>query len=160
MTLSPSQNGARLDLIAAIKGLAAAENYFNSRQLGAKNQSTYRKLLKWYYRELKEDKAKALFQEMDHLQLVNTFLPFMDMMNLFMGLLQPEKVEKLVYEMDRRDIDLNLACYVIWAKNYVATDDEVRIEDVFLHTDFNSIPIQPTFAALALLDDSGIVVPH
>ncbi|KAG2323461.1 hypothetical protein Bca52824_016674 [Brassica carinata] len=65
-----------INLIAMEKDTAAAEKYFNKLDDSSKNQATYRKLLRWYCREEKEDKAKALFKKMDHLNFLDSKTPF------------------------------------------------------------------------------------
>lgn len=94
-----------MELIAKTKGLAAAENYFNNLDHCAKNHSIYWRLLKSYWLGLEEDKAKGLFK--DHLKLLNTCTPFNEMITLYIGLHQLEKVPEVVDEMKQRNIRLN-----------------------------------------------------
>ncbi|KAH0917078.1 hypothetical protein HID58_024738 [Brassica napus] len=130
MPLSPSQHGVRIDRIAQTKGLSAAETYFNRLDHRFKTQSTYRKLLKWYCREGKQEKAKALFKKMDGLKYLNRTAPFQDMMVLYMSLKKLEKVAEVINEMNKRNIRLTCEVYAIWWKSCHPQDRfEFAIDD-------------------------------
>nr|VDC95377.1 unnamed protein product [Brassica rapa] len=130
MPLSPSQHGVRIDRIAQTKGLSAAETYFNRLDHRFKTQSTYRKLLKWYCREGKQEKAKALFKKMDGLKYLNRTAPFQDMMVLYMSLKKLEKVAEVINEMNKRNIRFTCYVYAIWWKSCHPKDRfEFTIDD-------------------------------
>lgn len=139
MTLSASQHGVRLDLIAKTKGLAAAENYFNNLDPCAKDHSTYWRLLKCYCRGLEEDKANALFHQMDHLKLVNSCTPFNDIMALYIDLDQPDKVPEMVHEMKQRNIRLNNVSYGIWL---TSQDYKIGYDYAVASMAFDLIPLK------------------
>ncbi|XP_049402496.1 pentatricopeptide repeat-containing protein At1g02370, mitochondrial-like [Solanum stenotomum] len=94
--------GVRLDLIAKVQGITAAEKYFGSLSPSMQNQSTYGALLNCYCVEKLTDKALSFFEKMDQLKFTNKSLAFNNLMSLYMRLGQPEKVAPLVQEMKSR----------------------------------------------------------
>ncbi|VVA94121.1 unnamed protein product [Arabis nemorensis] len=158
MTLSASQHGVHVDLIAKTKGLAAAENYFNNLDPCAKNHSTYRKLLKWYCRGLEEDKANAFFRRMDRLNLLISCSPFNDMMTLYMGLGQPEKVVEIVDDMRDRCIGFNYVSYGIWWRSSEGTAvDDLDMPDLPYDDERSCKSFRRT---LSRINERGIVVAY
>ena len=113
----------RLDLLSKTKGLAAAEDYFNNLLPSAKTLPTYGSLLNCYCKENMEEKALALFEEMDGMNFASTSLAFNNIMSLFMRLGKPEKVPPLVDEMKERSISPNTVTYNIWMQSYAHLND-------------------------------------
>ncbi|KAE9611864.1 hypothetical protein Lal_00048879 [Lupinus albus] len=119
-----------LDLISKTKGLDAAENYFNSLPLEAKNKYTYGALLNCYCKNLVTDKALAHFEKMDELGFV-TNLAFNNLMSLYMRLGQPEKVPLLVDDLKQRKIPMAAFTYHIWMNSYADLNDLNGVERVY-----------------------------
>ncbi|KAL5795742.1 hypothetical protein ACOSQ2_000562 [Xanthoceras sorbifolium] len=120
-----------LDLTAKIKGLAAAESYFNGLPPSVKNRYTYGSLLNCYSRELMTEKALALFEKMDQLNFVSNSLAFNNLMVMYIKLGQPEKVPFLVEQMKQRNIILCDYAYTIWMQSYASSNDIDGVERVF-----------------------------
>ncbi|KAK3034629.1 hypothetical protein RJ639_033584 [Escallonia herrerae] len=112
-----------LDLVSKAKGLAAAENYFNSLEPSAKNQFTYGALLNSYCKEKETDKALALFKKMDEKNLASSSLAFNNLMALYMRLDQPDKVPPLIQDMKNRSIPLSTFSYNIWMNSLSCLND-------------------------------------
>lgn len=130
MNISLVDYAIQLDLIAKTKGVAAAEDFFNSLPPSAKVHSTYGSLLNCYCKELMSDKALALFQKMDEMNFLTASLPFNNLMSLHMGLGQPERVPALVYEMKQRNIKPCSFTYNIWMQSYGFLNDLEAVERV------------------------------
>ncbi|KAF8039722.1 hypothetical protein BT93_B2056 [Corymbia citriodora subsp. variegata] len=101
-----ADHALNLDLISKVKGLDAAENYFNSLPESAKNLITYGTLLNCYCKEANEDKALTLFKKMDELNFSSTRLAFGNLMTLYLRLGRPEMVPSLIEKMKERKISL------------------------------------------------------
>ncbi|XP_028789714.1 pentatricopeptide repeat-containing protein At1g02370, mitochondrial-like [Neltuma alba] len=120
-----------LDLVSSTKGVAAAESYFNGLPLRAKNNFVYGTLLNCYCRGLMEDKALALFENMNELSFLTSDLPFSDLMRLYMRLGKPEKVPPLIDNMKQRKISMTAPTYHIWMNSYASLNDIEGAERVF-----------------------------
>ncbi|CAN4112808.1 unnamed protein product [Withania somnifera] len=121
----------RLDLIAKVQGIAAAEKYFDSLSPSMQNQSTYGALLNCYCVQKRTDEALSLFQKMDQLNFTSNSLPFNNLMSLYMRLGQSEKVAPLVQEMKSKKVPLCTFSYNIWMNSYSCLDDIQGVERVF-----------------------------
>uniref|UniRef100_A0A2P2IZR7 Uncharacterized protein MANES_01G229000 n=1 Tax=Rhizophora mucronata TaxID=61149 RepID=A0A2P2IZR7_RHIMU len=130
MGLSHGDYGMRVDLIAKVKGIAEAENYFSGLPPSSKNRFTFGALLNCYCRELATDKALDLFKQMDEMNLLNCSLPFNNLMSLHMRLGQPEEVPNLVHEMKRRNINLDTFTYNIWMQSCAHLNGLEEVEKV------------------------------
>ncbi|XP_059311789.1 pentatricopeptide repeat-containing protein At1g02370, mitochondrial-like [Lycium ferocissimum] len=131
INLSFGDYGVRLDLIAKVQGIAAAEKYFGSLSPSMQNQSTYGALLNCYCVEKMTDKAFSLFEKMDQLNFTSKSLGFNNLMSLYMRLGQPEKVPPLVQEMKNRKVPLCTFSYNILMNSYSCLDDIEGVERVF-----------------------------
>lgn len=121
----------RLDLICKVHGVDAAENYFNGLSSSAKNNLTYGALLYCYCAEKMADKATALFEKMDEMNIASTSLAFNNLMTLYVKLGQPEKVPSLVNLMKERNIRPATFTYNIWMQSYSMLNDIEGVERVF-----------------------------
>ncbi|XP_016468967.2 pentatricopeptide repeat-containing protein At1g02370, mitochondrial-like [Nicotiana tabacum] len=129
--LSFGDYGVRLDLIAKVQGITAAENYFGSLSPSMQIQSTYGALLHCYCVEKMTDKALSLFEKMDQLNFASNSWQFNNLMSLYMRLGQPEKVPPLVQEMKSRKVPLCTFSYSILMNSYSCLDDIEGVERVF-----------------------------
>ncbi|WCJ22335.1 Tetratricopeptide repeat (TPR)-like superfamily protein [Euphorbia peplus] len=120
----------RIGLIANVKGIDEAENYFSGLSLSAKNRAAYGSLLNCYCNELMIDKANALFEKMDKLTYISNALPFTNLMLLYMKLDQPEKVPALVDEMKKRKISPCSFTYKVLMQSYGCLNDIEGVERV------------------------------
>ncbi|PHU30555.1 hypothetical protein BC332_02648 [Capsicum chinense] len=131
INLSLVDYGVRLDLIAKVQGITAAEEYFDSLSPSIQNLSTYGALLNCYCVEKKTDKALSLFEKMDQLNFTSKSLAFNNIMSLYMRLGQPEKVPPLVQKMKSRKVPLCTFSYNILMTSYSCLDDIEGVERVF-----------------------------
>ncbi|KAJ8573685.1 hypothetical protein K7X08_010196 [Anisodus acutangulus] len=131
INLSFGDYGVRLDLIAKVQGITAAEKYFDSLSPSMQNQSTYGALLNCYCVEKMTDKALSLFEKMDQLNFTSKSLAFNNLMSLYMRLGQPEKVPPLVQEMKSRKVPLCTFSYNILMNSYSCLNDIEGVERVF-----------------------------
>ncbi|XP_048137668.1 pentatricopeptide repeat-containing protein At1g02370, mitochondrial-like isoform X2 [Rhodamnia argentea] len=125
-----ADHALNLDLISKVKGIDAAESYFNSLPESAKNLVTYGTLLNCYCKEANEDKALALFKKMDELNF-STRLAFGNLMTLYLRLGKPEMVPSLVAKMKEKKISLDNFAYIIWMQSYASLDDIEGVEMVW-----------------------------
>lgn len=127
---SSTDHAIRLDLISKNEGIAAAENYFNALPPPGRNRLTYGALLNCYSKKIMADKALALFEKMDELNLVDQDLPFNNLMSLYMRMNQPEKVHPLVQEMKQRNMPLGSFTYHVWMNSFGCLNDIEGVERV------------------------------
>lgn len=120
-----------LDVIAKVKGIAAAENYFNRLPLSSKTYSIYGALLNCYCYERMSDKALDLFGKMVAENMVSTPLPFNHLMIMHIKLGQPEKVVRLGEQMKKANIQPNTSTYNLLMNGYALLDDIEGVERVF-----------------------------
>ncbi|KAI9180653.1 hypothetical protein LWI28_006944 [Acer negundo] len=131
INFSVTDHALYIDLVAKSKGIAAAENYFNGLPPSAKNRFTYGSLLNCYCRELMTEKALALFEEMDQLNLVCNSLAYNNLMTMYIKLGQPEKVPSLVEQMKQKNKYVCNYTYTIWMQSCAALNDIDGVERVF-----------------------------
>lgn len=148
--LEPADYARQLDLISQVKGISAAENYFNGLPESAKDISTYGALLSCYCRGKLTIHALDLFQEMDKLQLLSS-IAFNNLMSLYMRLHMPEKVPPLVEEMKNRNIPLSILTYNIWITSYACLKDIKAAERVFEEIRHNNGEVQYDWTTLSNL---------
>jgi len=117
-------------LVSKVKGAFEAENRFNSFPPPAKNMYTYGSLLNCYCKELMLDKALSLFDKMDELGYL-TNLSFTNVMVLYMGLGQPQKVPQLVNVMKGKKIRMTEFTYTVWMNSCAALNDIGGVERVY-----------------------------
>nr|XP_043637103.1 pentatricopeptide repeat-containing protein At1g02370, mitochondrial-like [Erigeron canadensis] len=130
INFSNTDLAVRLDLISKVHGVAAAEGYFNDLSPVMQNRNTYGSLLNSYCKLKLVDKALALFKEIEAKKFT-TSLSFNNMMTLYIGLEQPEKVPPLVEEMKARKIPLSTFTYNIWMQSFSLLGDIEGVERVY-----------------------------
>ncbi|KAM0960794.1 hypothetical protein EV2_026502 [Malus domestica] len=79
--------------------------------------------MRWYCKELMEEKALALFVTMDELGCASSTFIFNSLMSLHMRKQNSEKVDPLVQEMKKRNIPLDKRTYKTWMQSYAALED-------------------------------------
>ena len=146
---SSVDHALRLDLISKIKGISAAEDYFNDLPPIAKDRLTYGALFNCYCKESMEEKALSLFKVMDELNFISSDLVFSNLMSLYMKMNQPEKVIHLVQDMKQRNIPMGAFTYVLWMNSYASLNDIEGVERV-LSEDENK-PNWTTYSNLAAI---------
>ncbi|XP_038692707.1 pentatricopeptide repeat-containing protein At1g02370, mitochondrial-like isoform X2 [Tripterygium wilfordii] len=130
MNFSLTDYAILVDLVSKVKGISAAENFFNCLSPSKKNKFTYGALLNCYCEKRLKDQALAHFEKMGELKFVTNSLPFNNLMKLYMQLGQPEKVPTLVYEMKQRNITPCSFAYNLWMQSYASLNDIDGVERV------------------------------
>ncbi|KAF7012237.1 hypothetical protein CFC21_026445 [Triticum aestivum] len=114
MNMSYTNHAIRLDLIYKVRGIEAAEKYFDGLPDPAKNHRTYGALLNCYCSSKKEEKATDLYRKMDELGISSSTLPINNLMSLYMKLGQHKKVCSLFEEMKEKNVKPdNLTCCIL-----------------------------------------------
>ncbi|KAG6436022.1 hypothetical protein SASPL_100903 [Salvia splendens] len=105
--LKPKDNAIHLWAIAKVKGITAAENYFNDLPPSSRVRCTYEKLLNCYCTEKMDDKALDLFKKMTEQNMIDTPVPFNHLMMMHIRLGEPEKAIRLGEELKKANIEPN-----------------------------------------------------
>ncbi|KAM0833424.1 hypothetical protein ACQ4PT_064264 [Festuca glaucescens] len=130
MNMSYTNHAIRLDLIYKVRGIEAAEKYFDGLPDPAKNHRTYGALLNCYCSSRKEEKATDIYRKMDELGISSSTLPINNLMSLYMKLGQHKKVASLFEEMKAKNIKPNnLTCCVLMT-SYAALNKIDNVEEV------------------------------
>ena len=87
-------------------------------------------MLNTYCKLKMTDKALALFKGIEA-KNYTTSLAFKNIMTLYIGLDQPEKIPPIVEEMKKRKIHLSTFTYNIWMQAYSILGDIEGVERVF-----------------------------
>ncbi|KAJ6847257.1 pentatricopeptide repeat-containing protein-like, mitochondrial [Iris pallida] len=143
MKISYGDHAIRLYLIAKVKGVKSAEDYFTNLPESAKNQLTYGALLSCYCSEKMEDDAVTLYEKMKELKLVSGTLVHNHLMTLYTKLGQPEKVPTILEEMKANNVAPDNVTYCILMNSYASLNDIESVERV-----------------INQLEDTGEVLPH
>ncbi|KAI7729435.1 hypothetical protein M8C21_010273 [Ambrosia artemisiifolia] len=130
INFSNTDLAVRLDLISKVHGVLAAEEYFNNLSPQFHTRNTYGALLNTYCKLKMADKAFALFNIIDSKNFT-TSLAYNNIMTLYIGLEQPEKVPPLIDEMKIRKIHLSTFTYNIWMQSFSLLGDIEGVERVF-----------------------------
>ncbi|KAD6120245.1 hypothetical protein E3N88_11516 [Mikania micrantha] len=130
INFSNTDFAVRLDLISKVHGVSEAEGFFNNLSPQLQNRNTYGALLNTYCKLKIADKALALFKEIESKNFT-TSLAFNNIMTLYIGLDQPEKVPPLIEEMKKRKIHLSTFTYNIWMQSFSLLGDIEGVERVF-----------------------------
>uniref|UniRef100_A0A803NH65 Pentatricopeptide repeat-containing protein n=1 Tax=Cannabis sativa TaxID=3483 RepID=A0A803NH65_CANSA len=151
--LSSSDVAIRLDLIAKVRGIDAAESLFLSLSETSKDKRMYGALLNVYARAKMKEKAESLFDQMRTLGHASHSIPFNVMMTLYMNLKEYEKVEFLVTEMVKKNIRLDIYSYNIWLSCCGSQGSADKMEEVFeqLTKDKALLPNWTTFSTMATM---------
>ncbi|KAH7676415.1 HCP-like protein [Dioscorea alata] len=128
MTFNEGTHAIRIDLISKVKGVDAAESYFNSLPEVVQNQLTYGALLSIYCQVKMEDKAMSIYEKMKELNLTSKTLVHNNLLALYSKLGQPEKVISLFQEMKSMNISPDNYTYSILINNYASLNDLNTVE--------------------------------
>nr|AYM00981.1 pentatricopeptide repeat protein [Salvia miltiorrhiza] len=121
----------RLDLIGKVKGIAAAEDYFNSLSPTTAVHCVYGALLNCYCKAKMADKALELFAKMVKDNMVVKPLPFNNLMSMYAGLGKHEKVLVLGEEMKKENIRPDTCTYNLLMNSHAHLNDIEGAERVF-----------------------------
>ncbi|CAH9097923.1 unnamed protein product [Cuscuta epithymum] len=114
-TYHASKKGAavHLNLIYRVKGISNAEDYFMKLPEHVKDNRVYASLLNAYAQSEMREKAESLFDEMKTRGFASTSVPYNVMITLYNKLKVNDQVERLISEMDSKNI-LDMVSYNIW----------------------------------------------
>ncbi|XP_047980321.1 pentatricopeptide repeat-containing protein At1g02370, mitochondrial-like [Salvia hispanica] len=128
--LKPKDNAIHLWAIAKVKGIAAAENYFNDLPPSSRVRCTYEKLLNCYCTEKMDDKALDLFKKMTEQNMIHTPVPFNHLMMMHIRLGEPEKAIRLGEELKKANIEPNTSTCNLLMSSYSYLNDFEGVERV------------------------------
>ncbi|GKV12710.1 hypothetical protein SLEP1_g23828 [Rubroshorea leprosula] len=150
---SASDAAIQLDLIAKVRGVSSAEDFFLNLPDTLKDKRVYGSLLNGYVRARMRDKAESLIEKMRDKGYVRHPLPFNVMMTLYMNLKEYDKVDSMVEEMKQKGIPLDLYSYNIWLTSCGSQGSVEKMEQVCeeMKADRNINPHWTTFSTLATM---------
>lgn len=123
MNKTVSDQAIHLDLVAKVRGIDGAENYFVDLPETSKNHLTYGSLLNCYCKELMTEKAEALLEKMKELNLGFSSMPFNSLMTLCAKTGHPEKIPAIIQEMKASSIMPDSYTYNVWMRALAAVND-------------------------------------
>uniref|UniRef100_A0A7C9AIN7 Pentacotripeptide-repeat region of PRORP domain-containing protein n=1 Tax=Opuntia streptacantha TaxID=393608 RepID=A0A7C9AIN7_OPUST len=149
--LSSSDIAIQLDLIAKVRGVSSAEDYFIRIPDAVKDKRIYCALLNAYARAKIRDKAEALMLRMRNKGYASHPLPVNVMMSLYKELNEHDKVEELVSEMRNKGIRMDLYSYNTWLCSRGSQGSAEGMEAVFrqMQSDSTVNPNWLTFSVMA-----------
>lgn len=130
MNMTVSDQAIHLDIVAKVRGIDAAENYFIDLPETSKNHLTYGTLLNCYCKELMTEKAESLMEKMKELRIDLTSMPYNSLMTLYTKIGQPEKIPSIIQEMKASDIMPDSFTYNVWMRALAAVNDISGVERV------------------------------
>lgn len=149
--MSTSDTAIELDLIAKVRGIPSAEDYFNNLPASSKDKRAYGSLLNAYARARMREKAESLIAEMKNKGYVTHALPFNVMMTLYVKLKDYNQVELIVSEMAEQQIPFDAYTYNIWLSSRGSHGSTEKMEEVFekMELDRTIKPSWTTFSIMA-----------
>uniref|UniRef100_A0A6N2NKL7 Pentacotripeptide-repeat region of PRORP domain-containing protein n=1 Tax=Salix viminalis TaxID=40686 RepID=A0A6N2NKL7_SALVM len=151
--LSPSDAAIQLDLIAKVRGVSTAEDFFTSLPSTFKDRRVYGALLNAYVRNRMREKAETLIDEMRDKGYVSHALPFNVMMTLYMNIKEYDKVDLMISEMNEKNIKLDIYSYNIWLSSCGSQGSADKMEQVYeqMKSDRSINPNWTTFSTMATM---------
>ncbi|KAL9234342.1 hypothetical protein vseg_009225 [Gypsophila vaccaria] len=151
--LSSSDTAIQLDLIAKVRGITYAEDYFARVPETVKDKRIYGALLNAYVGAKIQDKAETLMDKMRNKGYVVDPLPYNVMMTLYMKLKDFDKVEELISEMKQKRVPLDSYTYNIWMSARGSGGSAEAMEKVFEEMDLdpNIVSNWTTFSTMAAM---------
>lgn len=112
--LSPSDHGAKLDLLTKVYTIAEAETYFQKLSSSASKRAAAFPLLHSYIKAKDLQKSEAFMSMLQNSGLAVDPHPFNEMMKLYIATGQSQSVIKVIQYMKRSKIPLNVLSYNLW----------------------------------------------
>ncbi|KAL6903403.1 hypothetical protein ACP4OV_004216 [Aristida adscensionis] len=129
--LSSSDMAIQLDLIAKVRGVSHAEEYFENLPDTMKDKRTYGSLLNVYAQAMLKEKTEATFEQMRVKGIASDTLPCNVLMNFYVDAGEPDQVSRVIEEMKERNVAFDVCTYNIWIKSCAAKQDAEEMERVF-----------------------------
>ncbi|KAF2312639.1 hypothetical protein GH714_039350 [Hevea brasiliensis] len=151
--LSASDAAIQLDLIAKVRGVSAAEDFFLRVPETVKDRRIYGALLNAYVRARMREKAESMIDNIRNKSFATHALPFNVMMTLYMNLKEYDKVDMMISEMMEKNIRLDIYSYNIWLSSRGSQGSVERMEQVFeqMKLDKTINPNWTTFSTMATM---------
>ncbi|XP_059633823.1 pentatricopeptide repeat-containing protein At1g02150 [Cornus florida] len=151
--MSTSDTAIQLDLIAKVRGISNAEDYFLNLPDTLMDKRTYGALLNAYVHGRVREKAESLLDKMRSKGYATHPLPFNVMMTLYMNLKHYDKVDSLISEMMEKKIPLDIYSYNIWLSCRGSLGSVEKMEQVFEQMKLNRTinPNWTTFSTMATM---------
>ncbi|OWM75134.1 pentatricopeptide repeat-containing protein At1g02150 [Punica granatum] len=151
--LSGSDAAIQLDLIAKVRGVSSAEDFFMKLPDSLKDRRIFGALLNAYVRAKMREKAESLIDTMRKKDYAIHALPFNVMMTLYMNLKEYEKVDAMVSEMMEKNLQLDIYSYNIWLSSRGSQGSAEGMEQVFeqMKQDKSINPNWTTFSTMATM---------
>ncbi|KAJ9188554.1 hypothetical protein P3X46_003903 [Hevea brasiliensis] len=151
--LSASDAAIQLDLIAKVRGVSAAEDFFLRLPNTIKDKRIYGALLNAYVRARMREKAESMIDNIRNKGFATHALPFNVMMTLYMNLKEYDKVDMMISEMMEKNIRLDIYSYNIWLSSCGSQGSVERMEQVFeqMRLDNTINPNWTTFSTMATI---------
>ncbi|KAK6920401.1 Pentatricopeptide repeat [Dillenia turbinata] len=151
--LTTSDAAIQLDLIAKVRGIASAEDFFLRLPDTLKDNRIYGALLNAYVQARMREKAESIMDRMRSKGYARQALPFNVMMTLYMKLEEFGRVDLLVEEMMEKNVPLDIYSYNIWLSSSGAQGSAEKIEQVFkrMELDRTINPNWTTYSTMATM---------
>lgn len=149
-SISSTDAAIQLGLIAKVRGILDAEDFFLKLSDELKDTRTYGALLNAYIQAKSRDKAESLIEKMKAESCVRHSQPFNVMMNLYVNLKEYDKVDLVALEMRQKNIRLDKYSYNILLSSCGAQGSVEKMEQVFEQMmESNIRPDWTTFSTMA-----------
>lgn len=163
---SSGNHAVQLDLIGVVRGVDAAESYFNNLTDIEKDEKTYGALLNCYVREGLVDKSLSHVQTMKEIGCASSALVYNNLMSLYSHTSQPEKIPDVLSEMKKNGISPNNFSYRICINSYGERSDFNSMEKLldemesqsFISMDWNTYSTVANFYIKASLKEKAFIV--
>lgn len=130
LNITAADAAVRLDLIAKVKGIEEAENYFSYIPEKIKGLEVYSALLNCYSNVKSTDKAEATMQKMRDLGLARTTVVYNSMLKLYYKTGNFEKLDSLMHEMEENGITYDRYTYCTRLGAYADASDHEGIDKI------------------------------
>lgn len=164
-SFSPADSAVQLDLISRVRGLDAAESYFDNLSDQQKNDKTYGALLNCYVREGLVNKSLTHLQKMTELGFASSTLSYNDIMCLYTRSDQLEKIPDVLLEMKKNGVSPDNFSYRICISSHGARSDLNSMEKVleemesqpFISMDWTTYSTVANFYIKAAVHEKSLV---
>ncbi|KAK9700231.1 hypothetical protein RND81_08G225200 [Saponaria officinalis] len=137
-----------LDLIAKLRGLSSAEQFFSDMPERMRSEPTLSSLLHTYVQHRAYDEAEALMAKMTECGYLSTPLPYNHMMTMYLENGKVEKIPELIREL-KRNTTPDIVSYNLWLTMCQSRNDVETAENVFL--ELKRAKIEPDWITYSIL---------
>lgn len=130
LNITAADAAVQLDLIAKVKGIEEAENYFSNVSEKIRALEVYSALLNCYSYVKSAEKAEATMQKMRDLGLARSTLVYNSMLKLYYQTGNFEKLDSLMHEMEENGITYDRYTYCTRLSAYADASDREGIDKI------------------------------